>query len=52
MNFKARMITHEVVSGLGYGLFLAIQGIFFLEKGMDLWMIGVIFGATGVATLC
>ena len=34
MNFKIRMITHEVISGLGFGLFLAIQGIFFLEKGM------------------
>ena len=49
MNFKARMITHEVISGLGYGLFLAVQGIFFLEKGMDLWMIGIISGTIGVA---
>jgi len=49
MNFKTRMITHEVISGLGYGLFLAVQGIFFLEKGMDLWMIGIIFGAIGVS---
>ena len=50
MNFKSRMITHEVLSGLGFGLFLAIQGIFFLEKGIDLWMIGVIFGTIGVST--
>lgn len=49
MNFKTRMITHEVISGLGYGLFLAVQGIFFLEKGMDLWAIGIIFGTLGAA---
>ena len=49
MNFKTRMITHEVLSGLGFGLFLAVQGIFFLEKGMDLWMIGIISGIIGIS---
>lgn len=49
MNFKLRMITHEGISGLGFGLFQAVQGIFLLEKGMDLWMIGILFGTSGVA---
>ncbi len=50
MNFKTRLITHEIISGLGFGLFLAIQGVFFLEKGLELWRIGVVFGVLGTAT--
>lgn len=51
MNFKTRMITHEVISGLGFGLFLAVQGIFYLEKGIEVWQIGVLGGAFGIATV-
>ncbi len=50
MSFKMRMVLHEVINGLGFGLFLAIQGVFFLQKGLELWQIGLVFAAIGGAT--
>ncbi|MEE9453892.1 MAG: MFS transporter [Paracoccaceae bacterium] len=49
MTFRTRLISHEIISGLGFGLFLAIQGVFFLEKGLELWQIGVLFGVLGTS---
>ena len=50
MSFIKRMIVHEVLSGFGFGLFLAVQGVFFLEKGVEVWQIGVLFGAIALST--
>ena len=50
MNFKSRVITHEFISGLTGGLFIAIQGLFFMEKGAEVWQIGLLFGAAVVST--
>lgn len=50
MSFKMRLIFHELLGGVGFGLFLAIQGVFFLQKGLDLWQIGVVFGVIVAAT--
>ena len=50
MNFKARLITHELFSGLTFGIFLAVQGMFILEKGVEVWQIGLLFGAVVIAT--
>lgn len=50
MNFKARLITHELLSGLTFGIFLSVQGMFILEKGVEVWQIGLLFGAVVVAT--
>lgn len=36
MNFKARVITHELFSGVTFGIFLAVQGIFILKKRKSL----------------
>jgi len=50
MSFKVRMITHETFSGLGFGIFLAVQGMFILEKGVEVWQIGLLFGTVVIAT--
>jgi|LGVF01.2.fsa_nt_gb MFS family permease len=50
MNFKARLITHELFSGLTFGIFLAVQGMFILEKGVEVWQIGLLFGAVVIST--
>ena len=50
MNFKARLITHELFSGVTFGIFLAVQGMFILEKGVEVWQIGLLFGAVVVST--
>ena len=50
MNFKSRVITHEAISGVTGGLFIAIQGLFFMEKGAEVWQIGLLFGAAVVST--
>lgn len=50
MNFKARLITHELFSGVTFGIFLAVQGMFILEKGVEVWQIGLLFGAVVIAT--
>ncbi len=50
MNFKARLITHELFSGLAFGIFLAVQGMFILEKGVEVWQIGLLFGTVVIAT--
>ncbi len=50
MSFKARMITHEAFGGLGFGLILAVLGVFYVEKGLSLWQISILFGTTGAAT--
>lgn len=39
MNFKARLITHELFSGVTFGIFLAVQAMFILEKGVEVWQI-------------
>ena len=50
MSFKLRMISHEALGGLGFGLILAILGVFYVEKGLSLWQISILFGTTGAAT--
>jgi MFS family permease len=50
MNFKARLITHELFSGVTFGIFLAVQGMFILEKGVEVWQIGLLFGAVVIST--
>jgi len=50
MSFKLRLITHEFLSGITFGMFLAVQGVFILEKGVEVWQIGLLFGAVVVST--
>lgn len=50
MKFKARLITHELLGGFTFGFFLAVQGMLILEKGVEVWQIGLLFGAVVVGT--
>lgn len=50
MNFKARLMIHELLSGLTFGIFVAVQGMLILEKGVEVWQIGLLFGTVVVAT--
>lgn len=50
MNFKSRIIAHELMAGLTLGIFVAVQGILILEKGVEVWQIGLLFGAIVVST--
>ena len=49
MNVKARLITHELFSGVIFSIFLAVQGMFILEKGVAARQIGLLFGAVVVS---
>ena len=51
MNFKLRVMTHELISGMSGGLILAVQGLFFLEKGTEPWQLGLLLGAAVVSTI-
>ena len=51
MNFKARMITHALFSGVTFGTYIAVQGMFILEKGIEVWQIGLLFGAVVISTV-
>ena len=44
MHFKARLVTGQTLSGLAYGFWLATAGIYFIDKGLELWMVGLILG--------
>jgi len=50
MNFKARLITHELLSGFTFGIFIAVQGMLILEKGVEIWQVGLLYGTVVVAT--
>lgn len=51
-SFKTRMQLHEFILGVGFGLFLAIQGVFFLDRGVEVWQIGLVLGiAPAVAAI-
>jgi len=50
MNFKTRMITHEFFLGITFGIFLAVQAMFILEKGVEVWQIGLLFGVVVIST--
>lgn len=47
-----RLTLHHALAGFALGLFLAVQTLFLKEKGIDLWHIGLLFGAFGAATAC
>ena len=49
MNVINRLTFHSAFSGLYYGIFLAVQTLFLLDKGFALWQIGVLFGTYGVS---
>jgi len=49
MTFKLRMITHEAFSGLGFGIMLAVLGVFYVKKGLSLWQISLLFGTVGAS---
>ena len=44
MHFKARLVAGQTLSGLAYGFWLATAGIYFIDKGLELWMVGLILG--------
>ena len=50
MNFKARLITHELFSGVTFGIFLAVQAMFILVHGVEVWQIGLLFGVVVIST--
>lgn len=50
MNFKSRLIAHEFLTGITFGIFVAVQGMVILEKGVEVWQIGLLFGTVVVAT--
>jgi len=49
MNFTTRLVTHEMIGGAAMGLFLAVLGVFFLQKGLDVWQIGLVFGTMALS---
>ena len=50
MHFKARLVAGQTLSGLAYGFWLATAGIYFIDKGLELWMVGLILGLGPVVT--
>ena len=50
MKFKFRIATHELLSGVTFGIFLAVQGMLILEKGIAIWQIGILFGTVVIST--
>ncbi|HSG37555.1 MAG TPA: MFS transporter, partial [Paracoccaceae bacterium] len=42
MSFQLRMTIHAALMGLGFGTFLAVQGVFMGEHGAEVWQIGLI----------
>ena len=50
MHFKARLVAGQTPSGLAYGFWLATAGIYFIDKGLELWMVGLILGLGPVVT--
>ena len=44
MYFKARLVAGQTLSGLAYEFWLATAGIYFIDKGLELWMVGLILG--------
>ena len=46
MHFKAWLVTGQTLSGLAYGFWLATAGIYFIDKGLELRMVGLILGKT------
>lgn len=50
MYFKARLVVGQTLSGLAYGFWLATAGIYFIDKGLELWMVGLILGLSPVVT--
>lgn len=44
MHFKARLMAGQTPSGLAHGSWLATAGIYFIDKGLELWMVGLILG--------
>ncbi len=43
-----RMQIHEFLLGIGFGVFLAIQGVYFLDRGLEVWQVGVVLGIAPV----
>ena len=50
MYFKARLVAGQTLSGLAYGFWLATAGIYFIDKGLELWIVGLILGLGPVVT--
>jgi hypothetical protein len=50
MHFKARLVAGQTLSGLAYGFWLATAGIYFIDKGLELWIVGLILGLGPVVT--
>ena len=50
MFFKSRLLAYNVHLGFNLGLYLAVVAIFFIDKGVDLWLLGVVLGAGSVVT--
>ena len=50
MHFKARLVAGQTLSELAYGFWLATAGIYFIDKGLELWMVGLILGLGPVVT--
>ena len=50
MFFKSRLLAYTVHLGFSLGLYLAVVAIFFIDKGVDLWLLGVVLGAGNVVT--
>ena len=44
MHFKARLVAGQTLSGLAYGFWLATAGIYFIDKGLELWIVGLLLG--------
>ena len=49
MNLINRLTFHSAFIGLYYGIFLAVQTLFLLDKSFAFWQIGVLFGTYGVS---
>jgi len=44
-----RLQIQKTLAGLGLGLFIAVQGLVFLEKGFTTWHIGIAYGVFAIS---
>ncbi len=50
MSLIQRMVMASAFSGISFGLYQAMQGNIFLEKGLFSWQLGIVFAVLGLST--
>lgn len=49
MTLLRRLTIHHSLQGIALGLFLAVNTLFLIDKGFNLWQIGFAFGCWSVS---